>query len=132
METLEPSAEAMSHYSGPERRMLRRIQTNYSICVRSPSSPGEALERYAQTRNISSEGVLFLCPDMLGAGTEVNVSIGIPSAYAASLPAAQLDTVAVVLRSEPVGPDEEHAFGANVALKFTEKLRLSTHLSMFD
>lgn len=132
MEMSDSSIEVTPDYSGPERRMSRRIQTNYSICVRSLSPPGGEIERYAQTRNISSQGVLFLCPDMLEPSTEVNVSIAIPSAYAVSLPAAQLDTTAVVLRSEPVGPAEDDAFGANIALKFTTKPILSTHISMFD
>jgi len=132
MEIPESSTETTRHYHGPEKRGARRIPADYSICVRCPSRSGEELERYAQTRNISPGGVLFLCPDMLEPGTEVSVSIGIPSAYAASLPAAQLDSAAVVVRSEAISPDNQHIFGANIALKFTEKPSLSTRLSMFD
>ena len=132
MAVQKSKTEETSCYTGPERRRSRRIPANYSICVRSSPPSGKELERYAQTRNISSEGVLFLCPDMLEQGAEVDVSIGIPSAYAVSLPAAQLDTVAVVVRSERIEPDEGVMFGANVALRFTERPSLSTRLSMFD
>ena len=107
MEIPESSTETTRHYHGPEKRGARRIPADYSICVRCPSRSGEELERYAQTRNISPGGVLFLCPDMLEPGTEVSVSIGIPSAYAASLPAAQLDSAAVVVRSEAISPDKD-------------------------
>jgi len=119
-------------FAGPEKREYPRIPANYPICIRFLSSSGETVERYAQTRNVSVEGVLFSSMEKLETGMKVTVSMGIPSAYAASLPAAQLDSEAVVVRSERVNPLDNEGFGTSIALKFTEKPQLTTEISMFD
>jgi hypothetical protein len=105
---------------------------NYPIRVRFVLPTGEKLERYSQIRNVSSAGLLFACVDVLEPGTEVDVSIGIPFVHAASLPMAQLNGEALVLRSGSPGPAEEYALGREVALKFLGTPILSTELSMFD
>ena len=125
-------ANNAQRYAGQEKRSYPRIPANYPICVRFSSPSGEQLERYAQTKNVSAEGVFFSCINELRVGTEVDVLMGIPAAYAASVPAAQLDGCAVVVRSGPVDPLDERGFGANIALRFLEKPRLSTEVSMFD
>lgn len=119
-------------YTGPEKRRYPRISVNYPICIRFESSSGQVIERYAQTRNVSVEGVLFSSAEKLEPGMKVTVLMGIPSAFAASLPAAQLNGEAVVVRSERVNPLENEGFGNSIALKFTNKPYLTTEVSMFD
>ena len=128
----DSSVSETRRFTGPEKREYSRIPANYPICVRFGSSSGETIERYAQTRNVSVEGVLFSSMEKIAVGTKVKVLIGIPSAYAASLPAAQLNGTAVVVRCEPLDPVEDRGFGARIALKFLEKPNLTTHVSMFD
>ena len=128
----QSSADEPQHYAGAERRKCPRIEANYPICIRYGSSSGGRLERYAQTRNVSAGGVLFACMEVVEPGTQVDVLMGIPSVYAASLPAAQLNGVAQVVRSEAIGVHEEDTFGARVAMRFTETPSLSTLVTMFD
>ncbi len=132
MFTSEVPLKSPRDYDGPERRVAPRIEVNYPIRVRFALPTGEQLERYSQIRNVSSAGLLFTCMDSLEPGTEVDVSIGIPFVHAASLPMAQLNGEALVLRSGSPGPDEEYAVGREVALKFLKPPTLSTELSMFD
>lgn len=119
-------------FTESEKRQYPRIPANYPICIRFKSSSGLTVERYAQTRNVSVEGVFFSCAERLAIGQNVSVLMGIPSAYAASLPAAQLNGKAVVVRCERAGPLGDEGFGPGVALKFVEKPNLTTHVSMFD
>ncbi len=58
--------------------------------------------------------------------------MGIPSANAASLPAAQLSGKAVVVRCERADSPEGEGLGAGIALKYIEKPNLTTDVSMFD
>lgn len=132
MPVARSSLDEARQYAGPERRGYPRISANYPICVRLVSSSGEMIERYAQTRNVSAKGILFSCLEALEIGIEVDILMGIPSAYAASLPAAQLTGEAVVVRCEPIGPLEDEGIGARVALKFLKMPKLTTELSMFD
>ena len=132
MATPSSSVENARPFAGPERREYPRIPVNYPICVRFSSSSGQTLERYAQTKNVSVEGVLFSSMDGLETGTKVTVLMGIPSAYAASLPAAQLNAEATVVRSEPLDPLGNEGYGTGIALKFTKKPYLTTEVSMFD
>ena len=129
---MHPPLDRTRHYAGSEKRGYPRIPASYPICVRFVSPSGEKVERYAQTTNVSAEGVLFFCAETLETGTKVDVHVGIPSAYAASLPAAQLNGEAVVVRAERVDPLEKEAYGVRIALKFTDKPSLSTDVSMFD
>ena len=126
------SVDETRRFAGPEKREYPRIPANYPICIRFASSSGETIERYAQTRNVSVEGVLFSSAEKLEIGTKVTVLMGIPSAYAASLPAAQLNGEAVVVRSERVNPLDNERFGSTIALRFTKKPYLTTEVSMFD
>jgi len=126
------TVDEAQRYSGPEKREYPRIPASYPICIRFVSSSGETVERYAQTRNVSVEGVLFSSMERLEAGTKVTVLMGIPSAFAVSLPAAQLNAEAVVVRSDRVNPLENEGFGTSIALKFTKKPYLTTEISMFD
>lgn len=126
------SVDETRRFTGPEKREYPRIIANYPICVRFGSPSGETIERYAQTRNVSVEGVLFSCMEKLEVGTKVKVLMGIPSAYAASLPAAQLNGEAVIVRCESLDTVEDKGFGALVALKFLEKPKFTTQVSMFD
>lgn len=119
-------------YAGPERRRSPRTSAKYPIRFRRVLPSGEKYERYAQTRNVSSEGVLLSSMEKLTPGMRVDISIAIPFIYAASLPAAQLDSAAVVVRSEPADPYEGGEFAANIALRFLQKPTVSTELSMFD
>jgi hypothetical protein len=128
MTVASSSVGETKRFTGPEKRQYPRIPAKYPICVRFESSSGQAVERYAQTRNVSVEGVFFSCMERLEVGQDVGVFMGIPSAHAASLPAAQLNGKAVVVRCERVEPLED----AGVALKFVEKPSLTTHVSMFD
>ncbi len=132
MEALHSSSDKAPRYTGPEKRGYPRIPANYPIFVRFASSSGEMTERYAQTKNVSAEGALFSCMETIDTGTKMEFHMGIPSAYAASLPAAQLNGEAVVVRSEQVNPLDEKGYGAKIALKFTSKPTLSTEISMFD
>lgn len=129
MHAADASASEARQYAGPEKRAYHRIPESYPLCVRFISASGEVTERYAQTRDVSAKGVLFSCVDALEIGTKVDVQLGIPSAYAASLPAAQLNGRAIVVRSEPIRGE---GFGVQVALKFIGKPYLSTVVSMFD
>ena len=126
------SMENARPYSGPERREYPRIPANYPICIRFSSSSGQTVERYAQTKNVSVEGVLFSSMDSLETGTRVSVLMGIPSAFAASLPAAQLNGEAIVVRSERLDPRTNEGLGNEIALKFVRKPYLTTEVSMFD
>jgi hypothetical protein len=132
MATPESSVDNARPFSGPERREYPRIPANYPICIRFSSSSGQTIERYAQTKNVSVEGVLFSSMDNLETGTKVTVLMGIPSAFAASLPAAQLNGEAIVVRSEPLDPLGSEGFGTGIALKFIKKPYLTTEISMFD
>jgi len=133
MQAAQSPANEAQHYAGPEKREYSRIPAGYPICVRFASLSGETVERFAQTMNVSVEGVLFSCAESLEIGTRVDFQIGIPSAHAASLPAAQLNGKAVVMRSERVDPlAEEEGYGAKIALKFIHKPSFSTEVSMFD
>jgi len=129
MPAADTSASEARRYAGREKRACARIPESYPLCVRFISASGEVAERYAQTRDVSAKGVLFSCVDALEIGTKVDVQLGIPSAYAASLPAAQLNGRAIVVRSEPI---RGKGFGVQVALKFIGKPHLSTVVSMFD
>lgn len=126
------SVDETRRFTGPEKREYPRIPVNYPICIRFASSSGETIERYAQTRNVSVEGVLFSSMEKIETGTKVTVLMGIPSAFAASLPAAQLNGEAVVVRSERVNPLNNEGFGSSIALRFTNKPYLTTEVSMFD
>jgi hypothetical protein len=132
MATPGSSVENARSFAGPERREYPRIPASYPICIRYSSSSGQTIERYAQTRNVSVEGILFSSMDSHETGTRVTVLMGIPSAYAASLPAAQLNAEAVVVRCEPLDPLGNQGFGAGIALKFIKKPYLTTEVSMFD
>lgn len=65
-------------------------------------------------------------------GTRIDISVGIPFIDSSPLPAAQLDGVAVVVRSEPADPHEDDEFAANIAMRFLQPLTVSAELSMFD
>jgi hypothetical protein len=132
MPTSQNTPDVPQSYAGPERRGAPRIPANYPIRILRILSTGERFERYAQTKNISSEGILLSSVDTLRPGTRVNVSVGIPFVYAASLPSVQLDCAAVVVRSEPIDSREADEFGTSIALKFLQKPTVSTELSMFD
>lgn len=132
MFTSQAPLNSPRNYDGPERRGAPRIEVNYPIRVRFALPTGEKLERYSQLTNVSAAGLLFTCVDALKPGTEVDVSIGIPFVHAASLPMAQLNGEALVLRSESSVPDEEYTVSREVALKFLGTPTLSTELSMFD
>jgi hypothetical protein len=132
MSIADSSVDEKRRFAGPEKREYPRIPVNYPICIRFVSASGQTVERYAQTRNVSVEGVLFSSMEKLEPGMKVTVHMGIPSAFAASLPAAQLNGEAVVVRSERVNPLENEGFGSSVALKFTNKPYLTTEVSMFD
>ena len=119
-------------YTGQERRGSPRISANYAIRFQRVLPSGEKCVRYAQTRNVSSEGILMSSTERLAPDTRVDISIGIPFIYATSLPAAQLDGAAVVVRSEPADPEEDGEFAANIALRFLQTPTISTELSMFD
>jgi len=119
-------------YAGPERRRAPRIPANFPVRFQRRSPSGGEYERYAQTKNVSSDGVLLESMEMFEQGTEVDVSIGIPFTSAASLPTAQLNGVAVVVRSESASPCESDGFAASIALKFVTRPTVSTELSMFD
>ena len=130
-ESRHPEEGARS-YEGSDRRDYPRIPANYPICIRFSSPSGETIERYAQTRNVAAKGVFFACADAPETGTEVDVLMGIPSVHAASLPAAQLEGRAVVVRRDPIDPADNEGFGVRVALKFLERPLLTTKISMFD
>ncbi|RJP74606.1 MAG: PilZ domain-containing protein [Candidatus Abyssobacteria bacterium SURF_17] len=132
MATTKMRSSAAQTYGGPERRKAQRIPVSYPIRLRFISSAGEALERYAQTRNVSSTGVLCGSLDAPEPGMKVDFSIGVPSAYARSLPTAQLNGLAVVARREPPAMNEALELERNIALKFLTRPVLSTELSMFD
>ena len=130
-ESRRPEEGARS-YEGSDRRNYPRIPANYPICIRFSSPSGETIERYAQTRNVAAKGVFFACADAPETGTEVDVLMGIPSVHAASLPAAQLEGRAVVIRRNSIDPRDNDGFGMRIALKFLEKPLLTTRVSMFD
>ncbi len=132
MQVVHSSTDSARRYAGPERREYQRIPVGYPICVRYSSSSGETVERFAQTKDVSVDGVLYSCAEPIETGTKVDIRMGIPSAYAASLPAAQLNGEGEVVRCEPVDPLSEDGYGARIALRFTAKLSLSTEVSMFD
>ena len=90
------------------------------------------VERYAETKNVSAAGVLMAPLEMLPSGTKVDMQIGIPSAYISSLPGAQLNSPAMVVRSEPIEMKTAHVFGSKVALKFLDKPKITTKITMFD
>ena len=58
-------------YVGSEKREYPRIPASYPICVRFRSRSGRRVERFAKTKNVSTEGLLFSCADSLDIGTEV-------------------------------------------------------------
>lgn len=118
-------------FTGSEKRRYRRTEAKYPICVRFVSSHGVNIERYAETINVSVEGVLFAPMESLSAGTRVETQIGVPSTYVSSLPAAQLNGSAIVVRSEPFDSNED-IFGSQVALRFLEKPSITTRITMFD
>ena len=126
-----PEEETRS-YGGSERRDYPRIPASYPICIRFTSPSGKMIERFAQTRDVAAKGVFFACAEAPETGTEVEVLMGIPSVHAASLPAAQLEGWAVVVRRDPIHPTDNEGFGVRVALKFLKKPCLTTKISMFD
>ncbi len=119
-------------YPGSEKRRSPRIAASYPIRFQRVLPSGEKCDRYAQTRNVSAEGVLMSCGETLTSGTRVDVSIAIPLGHATSLPAAQLDGAAVVVRTEPASLNEDGEFAAIIALRFLQPPTVSTELSMFD
>lgn len=126
------SGDTDSAYTGQERRESPRIPAQYPICVRFAATPDETIERFAQTRNVSAGGVFFTCMDSLEIGTKVAVLVGIPAAYGDSVPAAQLEGEAVVMRCASAAPPEHEDFRAAIALKFLGRPTLTTEVSMFD
>lgn len=132
MASTETRSNPGETYGGPERRRAHRIPVSYPIRIRFVSASGENQERYAQTRNVSSNGVLCGSLDTPEPGLKVDFSIGVPSAYARSLPTAQLNGMAVVVRHDLLATDESPATERNIALKFLTRPVLSTELSMFD
>jgi hypothetical protein len=125
-------AQTAPPYAGPERRRAPRMSADYPLRVRSVLPSGATHERFAQVLDVSAEGLMFGCVDGLEPGTRVDVSVAIPYAQGVSLPGAQLDAEAVVLRCEPSSPDEAAGFGKRIALKFLSKPVVLTEVSMFD
>jgi hypothetical protein len=119
-------------YNGVNRRKHRRIEAKYPICVTFVSRHGTNVERYAETRNVSSAGVLIGPLESVPAGTKVDMQMGIPSGNVFSVPSAQLNCAAVVVRSEPIDTDEDTLFQSRVALRFVEKPKITTKVTMFD
>ena len=119
-------------YNGVNRRKHRRIKGKYPICVKFVSQHGASVDRYAETSNVSSAGVLVAPVESLPSGTKVDMQIGIPSAHVSSVPGAQLNCAAVVVRSELVDTKKDTMFGSRVALKFIEKPKITTRVTMFD
>jgi hypothetical protein len=119
-------------YAGSERRQYPRLPATYPICVRFASSSGEPVERFTQTINVAAKGIFFPCVQALEVGSEVGVLMGIPSTETTSLPAAQLEGRAVVVRCEPCGKKKNAAAQLGIAIKFLEKPVLSTRVTMFD
>ncbi len=127
-----PVAEGVKQFTGLERRRSRRLAAKYPVCMSFISPHGEKIERYGETRDVSSEGVLLTCTGSLPSGTNVEMQIAVPSAFVESLPGAQLNVSAEVVRSAPLGVTAENIYETMVALKFLEKPRITTHITMFD
>jgi len=118
-------------YGGRERRNSPRIRAQYPVRLQLHHS-GSCSEWFSHTSNVSSEGLLVALSESLEPGIEVNVSLAIPVGSSSSLPAAQLDGSAVVLRSEAADRTRNDGYSQKVALRFLEKPAVSTGVSMFD
>lgn len=127
-----PIEEAAVTYAGPERRYSLRLQASYPVRIRFINSSGDVIERFSQTKNVSSRGLLIVSADAPEVGTNVDVSVAVPAGSNAVLPDAQLDVAAVVLRSEVVGQETNDGYSHQFALHFIETPSVSPHLSMFD
>ena len=115
MSVVQSPVNETNRYSGPERRTFLRIPAGYPVCVRFISPDGGKCERYAQTRNVSAEGVLFSCTETLAPGTKVDMLMGIPSAYAASLPAAHFN-LALLYEEHGLPREAARQWGRFIAL----------------
>lgn len=118
--------------SGVERRKARRLKAKYSAFIRFVSPHGTDVERYAETRNVSAGGALLASTGVLPAGTQVQMQIGIPSAFPQSRAGAQLNIEAEVVRCERVGTTPENLFASRVALRFLGKPAIRSEITMFD
>ena len=67
--------------------------------------------------------------ESLPSGTKVDMHIGIPGAYVSSQPGAQLNGTATVVRCELPGVKTEHAFGSKVAVRFSEKPKITARIT---
>lgn len=132
MSLLEPTAKRTGDYAGPERRKSPRIDVQYPACIRFASERGQELERYSHTINVSADGILLTSMSALEPGVKVDVSVAVSTTDISSIPAAQLNGVASVVRSTAARRGDEDVFLNDVALKFVEKPTLSTEVSMFD
>lgn len=118
--------------TGVDRRKSRRLEAKYPACITFVSPYGVDVERYAETRNVSAEGALLASTGLPPSGTHVEMQIGIPSSFAASLPGAQLNVSAEVVRSESVDITAENMYGSMIALRFLGKPTITTNITMFD
>ncbi|GAB4351129.1 MAG: hypothetical protein Kow0099_35060 [Candidatus Abyssubacteria bacterium] len=132
MVTIPDPARAGQSHAGTERRRAPRLPADYPVRVRCILPSGAHLERYAKLRNVSAEGLLFHCAERLEPGMRVSVSVAIPYPQCASLPAAQVDAEAVVMRCEPSNQDAAADFGKKIALKFLTRPVVLTEVSMFE
>ena len=132
MSPLEPTAKRTGDYEGPERRESPRIDVQYPVCIRFASERGREIERYSHTINVSADGILLTSMSALDAGVKVDVSVAVSTTDISSIPAAQLNGVASVVRSTAARRGDEDVFLNDVALRFVEKPTLSTVVSMFE
>jgi hypothetical protein len=113
-----------------ERRNSLRLQATYPVRIRFRHS-GKELEWFSHTSNVSCDGLSISSVDRIEPGTEVSISLAIPFGPITSFPAAQLDGTAVVVRSESADRTEDDVYNQRLALKFLEKPKVSTQISMF-
>ncbi len=132
MSPLEPTSDRTGDYAGPERRKSPRIYVQYPVCIRFASERGLEIERYSHTINVSADGILLTSMRALEPGVKVDVSVAVSSTDISSIPAAQLNGIASVVRSTAARRGDEDVFANDVALKFVGKPTLSTEVSMFD
>ncbi len=103
----------MGDGTAPEKRAIRRFALQLPVIVNAVSESGEVLQKAAETRDVSSNGICFYCDAAMVADSEIEFTVMLPVEVTMSEP-LRVQCHGKVVRVEPDQGDGKFAIAAAI------------------